>query len=944
MAGITVDLKKMQGTVKSGINKGVSDLNSAVSIISGAKIPKDFPAGAKAKGYNNEIQDVVKTLNSVSNWIDTTVNKFEQTEAKNKALVESLIGGFSTSSNANAPSSGYAARSGQKTGKTTTFGEGLSAFFSNFRSEKTGAKVTTSTHLYGSASSYAASSGNRYGANTKTTTMGDGWKALGRSFKDGAEELKRVGCDVVNGTIAFGKGALNVGEGIIKAGKVINSIFKTPGTLLIDGASYLWNNAMGSPEKYKSQTKKMWDKTMTFVSTKHVDNAINNFYKNTSVGRYLDKNAHEPFKSDGTACNIISGMGTVAGVVAITVATAGIGGALGVATGSTTTIMSGVAGASTFGNATGEYWAKAESNSWQGVEKQYKNGTIDKKTYQNYSKVRKMSAKEWNNVIKQYKNGKMSKSEYEQLKKIREMPEDWKNAKNVVKGIFYGGAHGAWEAGQYYVGGKLAKWKGLSTPLKTSAVRVGIDTGFNALDTPFKAAVDAATSDKSYTQAFQERGGWKQVGADATVGFVMSAAGEFSNYKKSNEFEKIDNSKAEIEMNNLKIEDVDAGTGKANNKKTEKIEIDESNVRNNSTTNKETQNSEKIIDRPKNNKDLGETFEYLSTANGKYGVDQGVLDDLYFYQTPTGNLISRNSYDYIYYTTNNVPLKKVANKEYFRIKNVMRERYNMSAKDASKVISALDSEGACSYANVANNIFSQFKDSPEVFEKIFGFPLYKQAENGLLTINDTELLVDIWVNVNNKANGGKILTTGVDGITRVNSDAIMTDINNASKLTSGNAQQYLSTSMGYNEEVIERYISSKSNKIKAKTKTLFSGSSPISDKKMNDVINSAKKALDNGESLYLGVHRNDKPINFIDMKTGKVSESTFTWSEGGGHATFVTEIRPEGFVVSTWGKKRLVLFSDLRDSGNFNISSFKFEKKTIKDKIKTTIKGKLKKK
>ena len=37
---------------------------------------------------------------------------------------------------------------------------------------------------------------------------------------------------------------------------------------------------------------------------------------------------------------------------------------------------------STFGNATGEYWEKAESNSWQGVKKQYKNGTIDKKTYQ----------------------------------------------------------------------------------------------------------------------------------------------------------------------------------------------------------------------------------------------------------------------------------------------------------------------------------------------------------------------------------------------------------------------------------------------------------------------------------------------------------------------------------------------------------------------------------
>lgn len=597
MAGITVDLKKMQGTVKSGINKGVSDLNSAVSIISGAKIPKDFPAGAKAKGYNNEIQDVIKTLNSVSNWIDTTVNKFEQTEAKNKALVESLIGSFSTSSNANSPSSGYAARSGQKTGKTTTFGEGLSAFFSNFKSERTGAKVTTSTHLYASTSSYAASSGNKYGANTKTTTIGAGWKSFTSSLKDGAEELKRVGCDVVNGSIAFGKGVLDVGEGIFKTGKVINTVLKTPGTILKDGISCLWNNAMGSPEKYKSQTKKMWDKTMTFVSTKHVDNAVSNFYKNTSVGKYLDKNAHSLFKSDGTACNIASGVGTVTGIAAITFATAGVGGVLGVATGSTTNTMAGVAGLSTFGNATGEYWAKAESNSWQGVKKQYKNGTIDKKTYQNYSKARKMSDKEWNNVTQQYKNGKMSKSEYEQLKKAREMPEDWKNAKVALGGLINGGANGAWEAGQYCLGGELVKWKGLSTPFKTSAVRVSINTAFNALDTPFKAAVDATTSNKSYTQAFQERGGWKQVHNDATVAAIMSTVGEVSNYRKSNEFEKIDDSKVEIEVDNLKVEDVDAGAGKANNKNTEKIEIDKSKAKNTGagtgkTNNKKTEKIE----------------------------------------------------------------------------------------------------------------------------------------------------------------------------------------------------------------------------------------------------------------------------------------------------------------------------------------------------------------
>ena len=393
---------------------------------------------------------------------------------------------------------------------------------------------------------------------------------------------------------------------------------------------------------------------------------------------------------------------------------------------------------------------------------------------------------------------------------------------------------------------------------------------------------------------------------------------------KNNESEKV---KAE----DTKVKDVDAGEGKVKNNEPEKVKTEESNVRNNSTTNKETQNSEKItdeevekfIDRPKNNKDLGETFEYLSTANGKYGVDQGVLDDLYYFQTPDGKLIKKRSYEYDYYTTNNVQLKKVANQEYFRIKNMMSERYNMSARDASKVISALDSYGACSYADVANGIFTQFKDSPEIFEKIFGFPLYKQADNGLLAINDTDLLIDIFVNVNNSKNGGKIFTTDAKGITKVNSTEIITDINNASKFVDGSTQQYLNSMNGYENKLINEYIKSKTDKMGIETKMLFQSYEPITNKQMNEIIKQASNSLNKGESLGLGMIKSDKPIHFIDMETGKAAESTFNWNEGGGHATFITEVRSDGFVVSTWGRKRLVLFSDLMNCGGFNINSLK---------------------
>ncbi len=518
MAGITVDIKKMKGTVKSGINKGVSNLNSAVSIISGAKVPKDFPAGAKAKGYSSQIQDVIKTLNSVSSWIDKVANKFEQAETKNKALIDNLIGSLSSSSNANAPSSGYAARSGQKSGKKTTFRGGLNSLFNEFNSGKTGAKVTTCKHIYESSSSYAAASGNRNNTNAKTTTLGEGWKALKRSVgEEGSKELKRTGCDVANVSVGFLAGGAKFGENVVDAGVDIFGKVSKIVTVPRDKVSYYWNKAMGTTEKYKSWTDIVQKNTMSYVAVDHVGNFYSNFYKNTKVGQFLDNNAHSAFKSNGSITNFAKEAGKMAMPFLMSIATGGV-------------VKPKVfAAISTYGGSVEKYYQNAESKSWKGVEKQYKAGEIDKNTYEKYSKVRNMSDKEWSNVTKEYKNGKMSKEEYQQLKNIRQMSEDWRNTNAEIKSTFYGAANSFWEYLQYGSVEKLAEKIGYSK-LKSAS----LDIAFNAMDTPYKSAVDAISYGKSYKQAFKDRGGWKQVLIDSAIGLGNFALGEFHSSKKAN--------------------------------------------------------------------------------------------------------------------------------------------------------------------------------------------------------------------------------------------------------------------------------------------------------------------------------------------------------------------------------------------------------------------------
>ena len=109
---------------------------------------------------------------------------------------------------------------------------------------------------------------------------------------------------------------------------------------------------------------------------------------------------------------------------------------------------------------------------------------------------------------------------------------DWATEEIRTKGIKYGVASGAWEATQWYVGGELNNLNINASSTVTSVVRVGIDTGFNALDTSFRASIDAATSDKTLKQAWEDQGGWTSVITNVGVGLIGSVAGEVIESKK----------------------------------------------------------------------------------------------------------------------------------------------------------------------------------------------------------------------------------------------------------------------------------------------------------------------------------------------------------------------------------------------------------------------------
>lgn len=84
--------------------------------------------------------------------------------------------------------------------------------------------------------------------------------------------------------------------------------------------------------------------------------------------------------------------------------------------------------------------------------------------------------------------------------------------------------------------------------------------------------------------------------------------------------------------------------------------------------------------------------------------------------------------------------------------NFLSESYGLSKRDSSRVLSLVNSIGACTYASTATAIEYEYRDKPERFEACFGFPLYKDAKvDGYYYLNSEQLLLDMFVYANSSS-------------------------------------------------------------------------------------------------------------------------------------------------------------------------------------------------
>ena len=242
--------------------------------------------------------------------------------------------------------------------------------------------------------------------------------------------------------------------------------------------------------------------------------------------------------------------------------------------------------------------------------------------------------------------------------------------------------------------------------------------------------------------------------------------------------------------------------------------------------------------------------------------------------------------------------------------NTIAAKYNASIEDVKSIMNVLDSVGACSYANVCNEIFMLYKNRPDLFKSHFGYDMYNQ--NGEL--NTAKLLTDLYIYSNtSNTTGGRLFEIDVNGNLKIIP---------GSKIES---QQYLSnTNKGMNTTIINGFLEKNNSSFRLSSERVVKLGEYNLTITQAKLVQELKNRLLKGELLSLHERSEGKEIVFenLDNPLEERKMTTHSWKEGDAHVTTIIGITKNGLIISSWGNKYLIKFSDL-DSNNFAINALK---------------------
>ena len=272
---------------------------------------------------------------------------------------------------------------------------------------------------------------------------------------------------------------------------------------------------------------------------------------------------------------------------------------------------------------------------------------------------------------------------------------------------------------------------------------------------------------------------------------------------------------------------------------------------------------------------------------------------------------------------------------YNNMVDFLSKKYNVSQDMINTIImKTIDgNRGACTYANLANSIFMKFALDAEGFKNTFGFDMYETID-GKKILNYRTLIADMYIQMNasSLSLAPHPIFTWIDGQMCFNT---VTNEDGSTRPADSREQVYMNS-----PKVVKTYLEIHNldgEFIRNYHKQFMVGQNLDIDGLKNDILLGMAQgnvySLSERSISIKTLEQEGKTVNKIVSEEVVLYSlddnrhtSTYNWNEGGGHITTIVEITDEGFIVSSWGRKHLVKFDDLKlnDYGyNFEIEMLK---------------------
>lgn len=307
-------------------------------------------------------------------------------------------------------------------------------------------------------------------------------------------------------------------------------------------------------------------------------------------------------------------------------------------------------------------------------------------------------------------------------------------------------------------------------------------------------------------------------------------------------------------------------------------------------------------------------FEETADAHFGFGNNQGTLREMQYYVDSSGKRIFPGSSEYINAIKRGEKLTiQQTSWDMNSVYHLLTTKYKMSFEDAVRTAQLIDVDaGVCTYAASLDNMVMLFLDKQQLFYDKTGVSLFVRGDSvSGARMNTSEILVDLYVTVNSVQNGGKYFTVAPDGSTKFTKEITIDRWGNAFR-NGDTAQVFLSDDAGSNINVINKYL-----KKNGFTENLgcdhWGGGRYNSELSKSIYLRDALDIVNDGGQIQMGLivpeHSKDE-VRFF-TKSGKLFETTKTWSEGGGHEMKIVGNTGSEVIVSTWGKELLIPFDDI---------------------------------